>query len=834
MMKKLLLIGMAFLTTSLLHAQQTGNIVAYFGQEKVESTAEGRVIKQFAEGYRLRDAFPGGVLFSGRDIIAWQIATECFVSPKINPNPAANYPDHEIPLRWELVTADSTGRFVEGMRGAYLYTEFESPEEMTVLLDATGHTRVFVNGFPHEGDHYDYGYTLIPLKLRKGVNDFIYTPGRFGRVTSKLVLPKKAVMFSTRDMTLPGIISGEGDEKWAAVRVINTSDRDIAGLIIECMLQSGEKTVSITDNIVSMTTRKLQFRVPAPGSLAQADTIQAILLLRQKSGSILDTAIITLKYQHPDRHHERTFISNIDGSVQYYSVAPSLSDGPGQAFVLSVHGASVEATNQTRAYKQKDWAHIVAPTNRRPFGFNWEEWGRIDALEVMIDALNIFDTDPAQRYLTGHSMGGHGAWFLGATYPDKFAAIAPCAGYPDIIGYRRGASDSSFFKNPHYEMIQRGASAGRVLNLSRNYRQSGVYVLHGDADKVVPVEQARQMRTVLGEFHPNFAYYEYPDGSHWYGNHSMDWPPLFDFLRQNKTPILSEINHIEFYTASPAVSSSNYWIAINRQQKHYHLSKADFKKTGDTIRGTIENVENITFFLSQLDFEENPLLIINEEAFNLNAANDITLEKIDNQWAEVTDSNFNSKYPGRYGGFKPAFDNRMLFVFATGGNETENEWYKNKARFDAETFLYRGNGSVDIIPDTLFWLEGFPDRNVIIYGNAENNSAWNLLLVSAPVTVRNGQITFGEKTITGEDLGAFFLYPRTDSDVAAVGVIAGSGETGMRAAFANDYFSGITGFPDLLIFKANMLNDGLTGLVISGFFGGDWSVEKGEFVIDTE
>ena len=53
------------------------------------------------------------------------------------------------------------------------------------------------------------------------------------------------------------------------------------------------------------------------------------------------------------------------------------------ALFLSVHGASVEATNQARAYAQKDWGHLVAPTNRRPYGFSWEDWGRMDALEVL-------------------------------------------------------------------------------------------------------------------------------------------------------------------------------------------------------------------------------------------------------------------------------------------------------------------------------------------------------------------------------------------------------------------------------------------------------------------
>ena len=98
--------------------------------------------------------------------------------------------------------------------------------------------------------------------------------------------------------------------------------------------------------------------------------------------------------------------------MQYYSVNPSTTQGDNQALFLSVHGASVEARNQARAYVPKDWGHIIAPTNRRPFGFNWEEWGRIDAMEVLAEAEKVFKTDPAHTYLTGHSMGGHGTWFL--------------------------------------------------------------------------------------------------------------------------------------------------------------------------------------------------------------------------------------------------------------------------------------------------------------------------------------------------------------------------------------------------------------------------------------
>jgi len=118
---------------------------------------------------------------------------------------------------------------------------------------------------------------------------------------------------------------------------VNAGERELKGCAIECALQSGETSVFAVDNIIAMTTRKLKFKIPSPEKQVTSDTVTANLILKDPEGRVLDSAVVTLKYQQPDRHHERTFVSNIDGSVQYYSVAPSLSAEPGQAFVLSVH-----------------------------------------------------------------------------------------------------------------------------------------------------------------------------------------------------------------------------------------------------------------------------------------------------------------------------------------------------------------------------------------------------------------------------------------------------------------------------------------------------------------
>ncbi len=810
-------------TVETLQGQERGNIVEYFGRETIEKIDEGEILYQFTEGLTMPTGPASGGLLPSRDIIAWALANGSMAPPQ---NEQAIIPAEESESNpiWTQISANNDGIFTGiEMRRSFLHTRFMAPKSQIVLLDAKGHTRLYINGMPYEGDHYDFGYTLIPVRLNRGSNDFIYTPGRFGRVASRLVAPRKPVMVSSRDLTLPALIKGESEEKWAAIRVINATEKELRNLTIKCILESGEEVSHPAGNIMEMAARKLPFKIPSQKALSDKRIVTATVILLGAGGRELDRADITLNQVDPNAHHERTFVSKIDGSIQYYSVAPSTTSGEGQALVLSVHGAGVEARNQARAYASKDWCHIVAPTNRRPFGFNWEEWGRIDALEVLEDSRKKYQTKPELTYLTGHSMGGHGTWHLGVTYPDRFAAIAPCAGYPDILGYRRGGPSESETQNQHSQMLNRSAHAARTLELKRNFLQSGIYILHGDEDTVVPVSLARMMRQTLSEFHPNFNYYEYPGGSHWYGDHSVDWHPIFSYFKWHSIPARREVKEIEFHTASPSVSASSYWVTILQQQKPLEFSSVSFQKSGDTIVGSVKNVATISFDLSELEFTNRPLVVIGGQTIEANDKKNLVLTYKSGQWIP-TSLNRREKHPERGSGFKQAFDNRAVLVYATGGSRAENEWYRNKARFDAEAFLYKGNGSFEVIPDKDFTMDKYADRNVILYGNADNNRAWGMLLHESPITVRKEGIHFGETYFTGDDLAACFIYPRSDSDNATIGVIAGTGIRGMKSQIGNDYFSGVNGYPDLLIFNQDYLRNGLDGILVSGFFNNDWTI----------
>ena len=100
------------------------------------------------------------------------------------------------------------------------------------------------------------------------------------------------------------------------------------------------------------------------------------------------------------------------------------------------------------------------------------------------------------------------------------------------------------------------------------------------------------------------------------------------------------------------------------------------------------------------------------------------------------------------------------------------------------------------------------------------------LLDNAPIQVERGKISAGGKTFTGDQYGSYFVWPLKNSNNASVAVITGTGLKGMKAAFANQYFAGASGFPDYMIFTLEMLNRGVDEVKMAGFYDNEWRLNQ--------
>lgn len=739
---------------------------------------------------------------------------------------------------WEAVVAEPDGNFKHAaLRGGYVYLPYVSDTPRVMLLQAYGHSMVYVNGEPRTGDPYQNGSLSLPVQLRVGTNDFLFSVGR-GALRVELAEPPKPVFVDLRDTTTPDVISGKPMDAWGAVLVVNATTQAIDGLTLTATSKGGRSTRTTVPPLLPLSTRKVGFRLQHSGrSQTNQVTFTVQLSGLQRARVPLDSASLSLRVRGTDQTRRETFVSEQDGSVQYFGVNPAKplgrhSEAP--ALILSAHGAGVEAQGQAEAYAPKTWAHVVTPTNRRAYGFDWEDWGRRDAMEVLAIARQRLGTDPRRTYLTGHSMGGHGTWQLGATFPDQFAAIAPSAGWISFFTYAGGRRYEG--TNALAQLIQRAATPSDTLVLASNFLHHGIYILHGDADDNVPVSEARTMRSVLEKFHRDLAWHEQPGAGHWWGNACVDWPPLFDLFARHQIPSDESLRAVHFTTANPGISSASHWVSIEAQLHDLRPSTLDahWDPSARRFAALTENVARLAFRLAHVPPGPAPTVVLDGQSLtNLTVrAGDarIWFARVDAAWCQVEPPSLAWKGPHRYGPFKEAFQHRMMFVYGTCGTPEENAWAFAKARFDAESFRYRGNASVDVVPDTAFLPAREPDRSVILYGHAESNSAWDALLGGSPVQVRRGEVVVGSRELRAHDLAALFLRPRPGSDRASVGVVTGTGPAGMRLTDRVPYFLAGVAFPDCTVFGPDTLEVGAAGARVTGFFGPDWSVPGGEFV----
>ncbi|MDA0813679.1 MAG: prolyl oligopeptidase family serine peptidase [Verrucomicrobia bacterium] len=723
------------------------------------------------------------------------------------------------------------GRQRRGGGADYIYLTATSEAEEVLLLNAKGQSAVMVNGEWRNGDAYGNNSLPIPVLVKKGLNHFLFAASsRAGAFSASLKKAEQPVFFHDGDVTLPDWVHGDSDaEAWLAAIVVNASTEWLSDIEIRTGLQ--QEQVTPCGAIPPLGFRKLGFRVESVGVVNQTVPITATL---QRSGKGEQLAMKTMAgtLRSPNATRSVTFISDIDGSVQYYGLVPATpKDGdPVPGIVLSLHGASVEGIGQARSYQNKDWTHIVAPTNRRPFGFDWEDWGRIDAMEVFEHAKAQLQPDPQRQYLTGHSMGGHGTWQLGAHFPDQFAAIGPSAGWISFWSYAGAMNRDE--PTAIEKIFLRAASPSDTLALSRNYLHEGIYILHGDADDNVPVSEARTMREHLATFHPNFTYFEQPGAGHWWGNRCVDWPRMFEFFKHHELPLSEDVTKVQFKTASPAVSSHCHWATIEAQTAPLEASGIDiaFDSAKRRFAGTTENVSRLSIDIAHVPTGDPLTVEIDGQAIEHVASpagtHHVWLSKVDSKWSITGVPAANEKRPERMGPFKEAFRNRVVFVYGTTGDAGQNSWALAKARFDAETFWYRGNGSIDIVADADFDAEKFKDRSVILFGNSATNGAWKTLLADCPINVTNGTVQFGDEKIEGDDLTALFVYPRPDSSRASVGVVAGTGMAGFRASDRLPYFVSGVAYPDFTIMKSETLLKRRAGVVKAGFFTNQWQLPK--------
>lgn len=146
------------------------------------------------------------------------------------------------------------------------------------------------------------------------------------------------------------------------------------------------------------------------------------------------------------------FYSKLDDSAQPYGVEiPEGLDFKAKTTPMWIwlHGRGDTATDLNFVYSrlmakkpgqfQPAGTIVIHPFGRYCNG--WKSAGEVDVFECRDDAMKRFNIDSNRVAIAGFSMGGAGAWHLGAHFPDQWACVHTGAGFADVKRYQKLTPD---------------------------------------------------------------------------------------------------------------------------------------------------------------------------------------------------------------------------------------------------------------------------------------------------------------------------------------------------------------------------------------------------------
>jgi predicted peptidase len=153
------------------------------------------------------------------------------------------------------------------------------------------------------------------------------------------------------------------------------------------------------------------------------------------------------------------------------------------------------------------------------------------AIAALDQTVKEFGGDESRLYLAGFSMGGFGTWQTAITHPTKFAAIIPVAGGVEPLG--DVSDEDKALLSPE---VTAAASAPNVYDAyASRLSNIGVWIVHGDQDKSVPVEQAQKMAAALRSAgNNNVVYNELKGVGHGSVTEAFADPKLFAWLAEQR------------------------------------------------------------------------------------------------------------------------------------------------------------------------------------------------------------------------------------------------------------------------------------------------------------
>ena len=443
-----------------------------------------------------------------------------------------------------------------------------------------------------------------------------------------------------------------------------------------------------------------------------------------------------------------TFLSDVDDTDQPYGLYLPKQYDPQKKYplVISLHGAysnhrlnlrrvfgNGNRLGETDAEASRHWPQlrdvdfvVATPLARGTMGY--KGIAEKDVYDVLNDVKRRFSIDEDRIYLTGLSMGGGGALWLGLTRPDLWAGIAAvCPAVP------AGTE----------------ALAANALNLP-------VKIFQGEIDPVVPATETRRWHKRLLEAGVKSEYVEYRGIRHNSWDVAYKEGAIFEWFSRFRRVRYPE--RVDFSSTSYKHGSS-YWVRFDALTPGTlaHINARFTRNKRLSIE--TQDLDGFTILLKNhpMNAGAAPLSILIDGTEIRNRANDtVSFVKDPNGWklAPRTVKNTGiTKRAGAEGPIADAISTRQIYVYGTGGSSSQDELQRRRAivqqAADWSTPRMKLMLTFRVLADNDVKAVDLQNANLMLFGTKETNSVIASYAPQLPMALNAG----------AADYGLMFVYP---------------------------------------------------------------------------
>ena len=475
----------------------------------------------------------------------------------------------------------------------------------------------------------------------------------------------------------------------------------------------------------------------------------------------------------------RGFVSRLDGSVQPYGLIVPASYRPGgEPMRLDVwlHGrgdtlseiAFLDGRQKSVGEFAPDNAFVLHPYGRFMNAFKFA--GEVDVFEALEHATKHYPVDENRIIMRGFSMGGAGAWHLGAHHADKWAAVNPGAGFVDVKNYQNLGEKLGTI--PWYQ--QQLWSLYDPLACPINLVNTSLIAYSGEIDE--QKKAADLMEAALLNAGVKMTHIIGPQTGHKYEARAKELvAKLVDAAaKKGRDPVPLKVSFVTYSVKW----NTMHWVRIDALEKHWERAEviAELLPHEDPSRIEVKTRNVAGLWLGDIPTsvlgKQTRVVIDGQDlGFRQTVATErpshwgIPLFKSGSKWA-IRDrvqagSQELAKRHNLQGPIDDAFMESFIFVRPTGRpiNQAVGKWVGDELTEAAFQWRRQFRGELRVKEDSAITESDIMANNLILWGDPSSNKLLAKIRNELPIRWTAQSIKVGSKIYDARKHAPVLIYP---------------------------------------------------------------------------